>query len=135
MHFNTLGFALPAAIGAHLADPSAPTVALAGDGAFMFTMAELSAAVQEEVPIIAIVCNDGGFESIRRQQRARFDGRMVSVDIRTPDFAAFARSVGAEGFGVTDLADFPRVLEQAASTGRASLIEVPLSVTPPWEER
>ena len=133
MHFNTLGFALPAAIGAHFADRSAPTVALAGDGAFMFTMAELSAAVQEEVPVIAIVCNDGGFESIRRQQRARFDGRMVSVDIRTPDFAAFARSVGAEGFRADDLADFPAALEAAASTGRASLIEVPLSVSPPWE--
>lgn len=133
MHFNTLGFALPAAIGAKLANPSAPTVALAGDGAFMFTMAELSAAVQEEVPIIAIVCNDGGFESIRRQQRAKFGGRMISVDIRTPDFAAFARSVGADGFTVRDLADFPTVLETAATTGRASLIEVPLSVAPPWE--
>jgi acetolactate synthase-1/2/3 large subunit len=133
MHFNTLGFALPAAIGAHFADPAAPKVALAGDGAFMFTMAELSAAVQEEVPVIAIVCNDGGFESIRRQQRARFGGRMVSVDIRTPDFAAFARSVGAEGYGVDDPADFPRTLEAAATTGRPSLIEIPLSVAPPWE--
>jgi 5-guanidino-2-oxopentanoate decarboxylase len=132
-HLNTLGFALPAAIGAHFAERAAPTVALAGDGAFMFTMAELSAAVQEEVPVIAIVCNDRGFESIRRQQRARFGGRMVSVDIRTPDFAAFARSVGAEGFRADDLADFPATLEAAASTGRASLIEIPLSVAPPWE--
>ncbi len=133
MHFNTLGFALPAAIGAKLADLAAPTVALAGDGAFMFTMAELSAAVQEEVPIIAIVCNDGGFESIRRQQRAKFEGRMVSVDIHSPDFAAFARSVGAEGFTVGDLADFPSALAAAAATGRPSLIELPLSVAPPWE--
>ncbi|MGD9997483.1 MAG: thiamine pyrophosphate-binding protein [Ilumatobacteraceae bacterium] len=133
MHFNTLGFALPAAIGAKLADPAAPAVALAGDGAFMFTMAELSAAVQEEVPVIAIVCNDGGFESIRRQQRAKFDGRMVSVDIRSPDFAAFARSVGAEGFTVGELVEFPSALEAAAATGRPSLIEVPLSVAAPWE--
>lgn len=133
MHFNTLGFALPAAIGARLADPAAPTVALAGDGAFMFTMAELSAAVQEDVPIVAVVCNDGGFESIRRQQQSKFDGRMVSVDIRSPDFAAYARSVGAEGFAVEQLDDFPSVLEQAAATGRPSLIEVPLSVAPPWE--
>lgn len=133
MHFNTLGFALPAAIGAKLADPLAPTVAIAGDGAFMFTMAELSAAAQEQVPVIAIVCNDDGFESIRRQQRAKFDGRMVSVDIQTPDFAAFARSVGAEGFTARDLAEFPRLLETAAATGRPSLIEVPLSVAPPWE--
>jgi acetolactate synthase-1/2/3 large subunit len=133
MHFNTLGFALPASIGAKLADPSAPTVALAGDGAFMFTMAELSAAVQEDVPVIAIVCNDNGYESIRRQQRAKFDGRMVSVDLHPTDFAAYARAVGAEGFSVSDPDELPTVLAKAAETGRPSLIEVALSVSPPWE--
>ena len=99
MHFNTLGFALPAAIGAHLADPPAPTVALAGDGAFMFTMAELSAAVQEEVPIIAIVCNDGGFESIRRQQRARVrreDGLGRHPDPRLRRVRSIGRSRGVQ---------------------------------------
>lgn len=133
MHFNTLGFALPAAIGAKLASPDSPTVSIAGDGAFLFTVAELSTAVQEDIPMICIVCNDHGYESIRRQQRARFDGRTIAVDITSPDFVALAEAMGADGYFAKDVAEFERVLERAASSGRTSLIEFPLSVAAPWE--
>jgi thiamine pyrophosphate-dependent acetolactate synthase large subunit-like protein len=133
MHFNTLGFALPGAIGAHLAAPGAPTVAIAGDGAFLFTAAELSTAVQEDIPVVVIVCNDHGYESIRRQQQARFDGRTIAVDIESPDFVAFARAMGAEGHLARDISELESALERSVSSGRPSLIEIPLSVAPPWE--
>lgn len=133
MHFNTLGFALPAAIGARIAAPDSPTVAIAGDGAFLFTVAELSTAVQENVPVIAIVCNDHGYESIRRQQQARFDGRTIAVDIESPDYVALARAMGADGHLARDVSEFGNALERAVASGRPSLIEIPMSVAPPWE--
>jgi thiamine pyrophosphate-dependent acetolactate synthase large subunit-like protein len=131
LHFNTLGFALPAAVGAKVARPDVPVVAIAGDGAFMFTVAELSAAVQERVPVIVVVCNDGGYESIRRQQADRFGGRTYAVDVRAPDFPALAEAMGAAGYraGPDDFAD---VLAKAAEAGRPALVEVPLSVAGPW---
>lgn len=134
MHFNTLGFALPSAIGARLAEPESPVVAIAGDGAFMFTIAELSAAVQEDVPVIAVVFNDHGYESIRRQQQTRFNGRTIAVDLHSPDFVAVARALGAEAFAAEDAKAFPGVLKRASATGRPALIEVPLSVAAPWED-
>ncbi|MBI3977376.1 MAG: thiamine pyrophosphate-binding protein [Chloroflexi bacterium] len=132
MHFNTLGFALPAAIGAKLAAPGSSVVALAGDGAFMFTMAELSTAVQHRVPVLAIVCNDRGFSSIRRQQEARFAGRTYAADLETPDFARLAEAMGAAGFRVAGPNDFARCLDAAARCGGPAVVEVPLSVQAPW---
>lgn len=132
LHFNTLGFALPAAVGAKVARPDVPVVAIAGDGAFMFTVAELSAAVQEQIPVIVIVCNDGGYESIRSQQADRFDGRTYAVDVQAPDFPALARSMGAAGLRASGPDDFAGVLAQAAEADGPALVEVPLSVASPW---
>jgi acetolactate synthase-1/2/3 large subunit len=132
MHFNTLGFALPAAVGARVAMPTRPIVAIAGEGAFMFTMAELSTAVQHELPVIMIVCNDGAFTSIKRQQVARF-GRTHGVDLASPDLPRLADAMGALGLRADDLAGFRGALATAAASGRPALIEVPLSVRAPWE--
>lgn len=133
MHFNTLGFALPAAIGAKVAVPDAPVVALAGDGAFMFTLAELSAAVQEQVPVIVVVCNDGGYESIRSQQIARYGGRSYAVDLQSPDFVLLAQAMGAAGFRAAGPDDFASTLARAAEEAGPALVEVPLSVAGPWD--
>lgn len=132
MHFNTLGFALPAAIGARVAFPDRPIVAIAGEGAFMFTMAELSTAVQHGLPVIVVVCNDGAFTSIKRQQVARF-GRTHGVDLAPPDLPRLADAMGALGLRADDLASFREALAAAAASGRPALIEVPLSVRAPWE--
>ena len=132
LHFNTLGFALPAGMGAKLARPDAPVVALVGDGAFMYTASELAAAAQEQIPIVVIVCNDGGYESIRRQQLARF-GNVYSSDLVSPDFVGMADALGAHGFKANGPEDFPSVLAKASSISGPTLIEIPLSVSPPWE--
>ena len=133
MHFNTLGFALPAAIGARVSGTSDPIVALAGEGAFLFTVAELGTAVQYDLPIVVIVCNDRAYTSIKRQQLARFDGRTLGVDLMPPDLPRLAESMGALGLAAHDLRSFRDALERAAASGRPALIEVPLSVIPPWE--
>jgi thiamine pyrophosphate-dependent acetolactate synthase large subunit-like protein len=133
MHFNTLGFALPAAIGARTTGTSDPIVAIAGEGAFMFTMAELGTAVQYELPLIVVVCNDRAYTSIKRQQVTRFEGRTLGVDLLPPDLPRFAESMGALGMAAEDGPTFRRALERAAAADRPALIEVPLSVLPPWE--
>jgi acetolactate synthase-1/2/3 large subunit len=133
MHFNTLGFALPAAIGARLSGTVDPIVALAGEGAFLFTVAELGTAVQYELPLIAIVCNDRAYTSIKRQQVARFDGRTLGVDLLPPDLPRLAESMGALGLVADDVPSFRSALERAATSGGPALIEIPLSVIPPWE--
>jgi acetolactate synthase-1/2/3 large subunit len=132
MHFNTLGFAMPAAIGARVADPHAPIVAIAGEGAFMFTMAELSTAVQHRLPIVVVVCNDAAFTSIKRQQVARF-GRTHAVDLVPPDLPALAAAMGALGLRADDGPSFRARLDEATRSGGPALIEVPLSVRAPWE--
>jgi acetolactate synthase I/II/III large subunit len=133
MHFNTLGFALPAAIGARVTGTRDPIVALAGEGAFLFTVAELGTAVQYDLPLIAVVCNDRAYTSIKRQQIARFDGRTLGVDLVPPDLPRLAEAMGALGLAADDLPTFRNALERAAASGRPALIEVPLSVIPPWE--
>jgi acetolactate synthase-1/2/3 large subunit len=133
MHFNTLGFALPAAIGARATGTRDPIVALAGEGAFLFTVAELGTAVQYDIPLITVVCNDRAYTSIKRQQLARFEGRTLGVDLLPPDLPRLAESMGALGLTADDVPSFRDALERAMAAGRPALIEVPLSVIPPWE--
>ncbi|QJQ96530.1 MULTISPECIES: 5-guanidino-2-oxopentanoate decarboxylase [Halomonadaceae] len=91
--YGTLGYGLPAALGAQLAKPALPVVALVGDGGVMFTLSELATAVEERLPIIIVLWNNSGYEEIRRYMDAHGVER-VGVDIQAPDFQALA-----EGFG------------------------------------
>jgi AcrR family transcriptional regulator len=115
--FGTLGFALPAAIGARLARPDTPTVAIIGDAGIMFTIQDLMTAVQENVPVIVVVFNDEGYGVERRHQDHLY-GRRSGVDVMPPDFVALARAFGARGILVDDLS---RVGEAVAQT-RTDLI-------------
>ncbi|MGH8947651.1 MAG: thiamine pyrophosphate-binding protein, partial [Acidimicrobiia bacterium] len=94
--FGTLGFALPAAIGARLARPDTPTIAIIGDAGVMFTIQDLMTAVQEKVPVMVLVFNDEGYGVERRHQDHLY-GRRSGVDVRPPDFVALAHSFGARG--------------------------------------
>lgn len=100
----TLGYALPAAIGAKVAKPDAPVVALLGDGAFMFSVQELVTAVEQHLPVVVIVVNNGGYREIRDQQESRGIAP-VGVDLHVPDIAALATALGAVGEKATDARD------------------------------
>lgn len=91
--FATLGYAIPAAIGAKVAHPSRQVVALLGDGAFMFSVQELATAVQHRLDITAIVIDNGGYREIREQM----DERQIStlaVDLQHPDFTMLGMAFG-----------------------------------------
>ena len=103
IYFGTLGFSLPAAIGAQVACPERPVLSLSGDGGFLFTAEELATAVREQLPVVAVVFNDWSYAAIDGNFRGNFEGRTVDVRLHNPDFVAFGKSFGvaAEGRGDT----------------------------------
>jgi len=92
--FQSMGFGLPAAIGAALASPGRPVVAVVGDGAFAMTAMELLTASRLRLPLVVVVLADGSLNRIRLQQLATH-GVAHGVDLQNPGFAAFAAAVGA----------------------------------------
>ena len=110
--FGTLGYALPAAIGAKLAAPERPAVAIVGDMGFLYCVQELATAVELQLPLIVIVWNNAGLGAIRR----RFDQygiRSSSGDMWNPDFQGLARSFGCRAAQPESIAE----LEEAVSRG------------------
>ena len=135
--YGTLGFALPAAIGAQIGRPDRPAVALCGDGGFLYTSQELATAVQERVNIVAIVFNDNAYGALKLFQDRHFKGRRIGVDLHNPDFARLAEAYGATGIKLQASADLGPALAGALDTGGPSVIECPLdfpqsAAPPPW---
>ncbi|MCX4679986.1 thiamine pyrophosphate-binding protein [Streptomyces sp. NBC_01433] len=108
--FGTLGYALPAAIGAKTAYPRRQVVALSGDGGLQFSVQELATAVQLGLPLPVVVFDNGGYGEIRDGMTARGD-RPVAVDLPAVDLPALARAYGGRG----SHADSPEALARALS--------------------
>jgi thiamine pyrophosphate-dependent acetolactate synthase large subunit-like protein len=104
--FGTLGYAVPAAFGAAVANPDRPVVAIAGDGGLMFSVQELAAVAAEGVALPVVVFDTGGYGEIRSQM-VKADIEPLAVDLPTPDLVGLSRALGGEGFrcdGPDDLA-------------------------------
>ena len=127
--FCTLGFGVPAAIGAKLAQPLRPTVLLSGDGGFQFNLQELAVAVQFDVPIVIVLLNDGGYGALEPQQQMRY-GRSSGADLENPDFVALAAAYGIEGCRVDSIAALGPAITEAIESGQARLIELPIQLPP-----
>jgi acetolactate synthase I/II/III large subunit len=123
---GSMGYGLPAAVAAKLAHPTRAVVNFQGDGCFMMTSQELATAVQYALPIVTIVANNGVYGTIRMHQEREYPNRVVGTTLVNPDFAAFARSFGAEGFTVDATRDFAPAFEQALKAGKPSVIELKL---------
>ncbi len=121
--FAPLGYAIPAAIGAKLAQPERDVVALVGDGGAMFTLPELAAAAALGLGIVVVVVNDGGYGEIRREMVERGQPP-IAVDMPSPDFAAAAKAFGARGAATEDAGELTGLIEEALNAGGPSLIEV-----------
>jgi len=132
---GTLGSGFPTALGAKVANPDRPVVAITGDGGFMFGVQELSTAVQFNIGVVTLVFNNNAYGNVRRDQRMRFDGRVVAADLVNPDFVKLAESFGVAASRVTSPDHFKPALEKALAHGGPSLIvvEVPRdSEVTPW---
>jgi acetolactate synthase-1/2/3 large subunit len=123
---GTMGFGLPAAIGAKAARPDATVVCIDGDGSFQMTMQEIATSVAEELPVVVLILNNGHLGMVHQWQTLYFDERLSHVDLtqELPDYAALARALGAEGITVTDEAQLRSALEHADRAGRTTVIDV-----------
>ena len=113
--------------------PERTVVCVSGDGDFQMSGHELAAAVQEKLPIVVLVVNNGMYGTIRMHQERQFPGRVVGTDLVNPDFVAWARAFGAYGDVVARSEDFPDALERALAQDRPAVLELqvdPEAITP-----
>jgi acetolactate synthase I/II/III large subunit len=115
--FQSMGYGLPAAIGAKLAAPERPVVAIVGDGGFLMSAMDLLTARREGLPLLAIVFNDGHLNQIRLQQWAEY-GHAHAVDLVNPDYATLAAAFGIDylRFGECQPVDIERALHRSGPT-------------------
>jgi acetolactate synthase-1/2/3 large subunit len=128
----TLGYAVPAAIGAKIAKPDRQVVAVVGDGGFFFSVNELLTAVKYNLGIVFLVLNDNRFGAIKYLQERLF-GRSGETELVNPDFPALARACGAAADRVPSLAELGEALKLALARRKPTVLELPLAVEPPWE--
>jgi acetolactate synthase I/II/III large subunit len=121
---GAMGYGIPAAIAAKVVHPERTVVCVSGDGDFLMSGHELAAAVQEELPIVVLVVNNGMYGTIRMHQERLFPGRVVATDLANPDFAALAEAFGAYGEVVLRSEDFPEAFERALEQNRPALLEL-----------
>ena len=122
---GAMGYAMPGAIGAQLARPGKRVVALAGDGGFGMTGQELITAVGNRLPIVVLVCDNGGYGTIAMHQHIRYGADATyGIALDRPDFAAAARAWGAAAWTVETTEAFAPALEQALATEGPALIHL-----------
>ena len=127
--FSTMGFTLPAAIGAQLARPEAQVLAVCGDGDFLQTMQELAAAAMLGSPVCTVVLDNSGWISIKGGQQHHF-GRTAATDFLrdgepySPDYAAIGRAFGVHTESAREPADVRPAVERALASGGPSLVHV-----------
>ena len=129
----TLGYGVPAAIGAKIARPDRPVVAVVGDGGFMYSVNELATAVKYRLPVVFLVMNDDRYGAIKWLQQTMFEGRWGETDLANPDFPALARAFGARGERVPDVDALGAALKAALAADGPTVLELRMGVDPPWE--
>lgn len=121
--YGTLGYALPAAMGARLGVPGLPVIALIGDGGLQFTINELSTAVEAQLSIAVVVWNNQRYEMIA-QNFETAGMEPVACDIHTPDFLMIARGYGCQAVRATSLVELKTALVESSRCNVPTLIEV-----------
>jgi acetolactate synthase-1/2/3 large subunit len=127
---GTLGYGLPAAIGAKLAEPRSRVIAILGDGGIMFTVAELAAAAQLGLALPVLVVDNGGYGEIRNEMVERGDPvtavDLGSAEFGSVDFAALARAMGCHGLRIDDPADLTAAVSEALAADRPTVLWLPV---------
>ncbi len=134
-YYGNLGYAYPTALGAKVANPDRPVVAVSGDGGFMFNSQELATAVQYGINAIVVVFNDSALGNVRRDQQLGFNGREIGGKLHNPDFMKLAEAYGARGIRADGPEELERALKESIAANDAPvLIDVPVGPMPsPFE--
>ena len=116
---GSMGYGLPAAVAMKRLMPERTVVAFCGDGDFLMTGQEFATAVQYDLPIVAIVVDNGMYGTIRMHQERHHPGRVIATTLRNPDFAAYASAFGGFGATVEKTADFAPAFKAAQAVRQA----------------
>jgi acetolactate synthase-1/2/3 large subunit len=120
---GTMGFALPAAIGAKVARPEADVWVIAGDGGFQMTQAELSTTVQEGIKVNVAIINNGFLGMVRQWQELFYERRYAATPILSPDFVKIAEAHGLTGIRVTQRSEIEAAIQAAQRTPGTVVID------------
>jgi acetolactate synthase-1/2/3 large subunit len=122
---GTMGYGIPAAIGAKAARPDATVICIDGDGCFQMTSQELATAALEDLPIVVVIVNNGYLGMVRQWQDMFFEERFSQIKLThsLPDYAALARAYGALGFTVETGEELEEALVEAIASGRTCVVD------------
>jgi acetolactate synthase I/II/III large subunit len=130
---GSMGYGVPAAVGAKRLFPDRTVVALSGDGDFLMNGQEFATAVQYDLPILVILLDNGMYGTIRMHQEREYPGRISATMLKNPDFAGYARDFGGHGERVTSNDEFAPALERALASGKPAILHClvdPEAITP-----
>ncbi|HJM93642.1 MAG: thiamine pyrophosphate-binding protein [Alphaproteobacteria bacterium] len=133
---GNLGYAFPTALGAKVAYPDKPVVAVVGDAGFNFAVQELATMAEHQIGLSVILFNNGALGNVKRDQQTRFEGRTIASELPNPSYAAMAESYGVAGYRVDSPAALKPVLEKSLADNKPAMIEVSLDLkdeVSPWE--
>jgi len=121
---GALGYALAAAIGAHIGRPAVKTVAVMGDGSFGMCVGELETLVRLKLPVTCVVISNGTYGWIKAGQKSGYGQRYFSVDFGVTDHARVADAFGVKSWKVSDPRDLDAALRQAIAHGGPTLVDI-----------
>ncbi len=121
---GSMGYGVPAAVAAKIANPEATVVSFSGDGCFLMNGQEFATAVQYGLNIIFLVINNNRYGTIRTHQERHYPGRPIATTLCNPDFATLAEAYGGFGLCITKTEQFAPAFEQALCAGKPALIEI-----------
>ena len=130
---GSMGYGLPAAVGAKRRHPDRTVVCFAGDGCFMMHGQEFATAVQYNLPIIVLIVDNGMYGTIRMHQEKNYPGRVSATHLRNPDFAAYAKAFGGYGERVEKTVDFAAAFDRAVQSNQPAILHLitdPQAITP-----
>ena len=123
---GTMGYGLPAAVGAKAARPDATVVCIDGDGCFQMTCQELATAALERLPIVVVIINNGWLGMVRQWQEMFYDERFAQTHLThaVPNYALLAEAYGCAGFTVETEEELDAALTAAFAAGRSAVVDV-----------
>lgn len=119
---GSMGYGLPAAVGAKRIWPDKTVICFAGDGCFLMHGQEFATAVQYDLPIIVVLVDNGMYGTIRMHQEKHYPGRVSATQLKNPDFADYARAFGGHGERVETSAEFGPAFERARASGKPAIL-------------
>jgi sulfoacetaldehyde acetyltransferase len=127
MSFGNCGYSYPAAIGAKVGRPDRPAIAYVGDGAWGMSLAEVMTCVRENIPVVAVVFNNGQWGAEKKNQVDYFNNRFLGTNLANPNFAEVAKAMGARGITVDRVDDIGDALKSAVRSNKPTVINLMLT--------